>query len=140
MRFRTVRGPGGRLRSSRRPELERGRLRQRGRGEVGHPAEGGSREGGRMGGRPHGGRSSRGGDCVSVDGGSWSSRGRRSLSGWAGGWSSHGGWSLRGAIASARTGGRLVIPRTVDLERGGRKGGRPTAAGTRAGPEGSLVP
>ena len=61
---------GGRVVIPRWPELARGRLRQRGRGEAGRPAGSRSRE---------------------------------------------------GAFASALTGGQLVIPRTVDLERvGGR--------------------
>ena len=43
---------GGRVVVPRRPELARWRLRQRGRGEAGHPAGGGSRAGGRKGSHP----------------------------------------------------------------------------------------
>jgi hypothetical protein len=86
----------------------------------------------------------RGGVCVSAAGGSWSSHGGWISRGWAEGWSSHGGRSSRGGDCVSADGGKLVIPRGVDLERVGgrvvvprwpeleRGAGRESSSGPRA--------
>src|SRR5215210_6113741 len=119
---------GGWVVVPRRPELARGRLRQARTGEAGPPAEVGSREGGRLGGRPTAARCSRGGSLRSVDGGRWPSPQRVELGGGAGGSSSHVGRSSRGGdcvsvlggaslshlgLELARVGGWVVVPAPV---------------------------
>ena len=123
MRLYTVRAPGegcrprggrssrGRvdgLPSPRWPELARGRLRQRGQEEAGHPADGGTREGGRMGSRPTAAGAREGAIASSADGGNLAGPRKAELERGGRLGSRPLAWrpdAREGELASARTGG-----------------------------------
>ncbi len=152
MRFRTVRARGEVADPTMLWNERGGVCVQRGRGEAGRPAGGGSREGelasACMGGAPlpHLDWILRGGVCVSVDGrrsppsprldlergkfasASWGevvrSHDRWGSRGWAGGWSSHGGRRLRGWRLRQHGRGKAGRPAGGGSREGGRMGGR----------------
>src|SRR5215210_1075963 len=83
---------------------------QHGRGEAGHPAKDGSREGGRLGRRPTAAGARAGAIASGADGGSWSSRGGWISRGWTVGWSSHGGSVLARRELAKRGRGKVAAP------------------------------